>query len=132
MDSGLCIYQLVVWWNFNFLHNSQWITFSTQTHLVFTLFALVYCIIIIIIIIIIKRQAERLLSKACYVAMCPVGLQGADRSRQVYQLKQGTHVGCGLSTLFYITDITNSRAEPHFKASKRVIGELLKINTANW
>ena len=29
-DSGLCIYNLVVWSNFNFLRNSQWITFPTQ------------------------------------------------------------------------------------------------------
>ena len=25
-DAGLCIYHLFVWSNFNFLHNSQWIT----------------------------------------------------------------------------------------------------------
>ena len=30
-DSGLCIYHLVVWPNFNFLHNSQWIIFPTQS-----------------------------------------------------------------------------------------------------
>ena len=29
--------------------------------------------------------------------MCPVGLQGTFRSRQVYQLKQGPYVGYGLS-----------------------------------
>ena len=29
-DSGLCIYQLFVWSNLNFLCNSQWITFPTQ------------------------------------------------------------------------------------------------------
>ena len=40
------------------------------------------------------------------------------------QLKQDTHVRCGLPTLLDITDITNSLAEPHFKASRRVIGEL--------
>ena len=34
-DSRLCIYYLFVWSNFNFLHNSQWITFPTQTCLVF-------------------------------------------------------------------------------------------------
>ena len=32
--SGLCIYHLFVWSNFNFLHNSQWITFPTQLSLV--------------------------------------------------------------------------------------------------
>ena len=61
--------------------------------------------------------------------MCPAGLQGAVR---FHQLTQDTHVGCGLPTLFNITDITNSLAEPHFKATGRVIGELLKVITANW
>ena len=30
-DSGLCIYHFVVWSNFNLLHNSQLVTFSTQS-----------------------------------------------------------------------------------------------------
>ena len=64
--------------------------------------------------------------------MFPTGWQGAVRSRQVHQLKQGTDIGCGLPTLFNVTDITNSLAEPHFKATWWVIGELLKVNTANW
>ena len=64
--------------------------------------------------------------------MCPAGLQGAICSRQVHQLKQSTHVGCGLPMLLNIKDITNSLAEPHFKATRWVIGELLKVNTANW
>ena len=34
MDSGLCIYHLFVWLYFNFLLNSQWITFPTQSCLV--------------------------------------------------------------------------------------------------
>ena len=68
----------------------------------------------------------------CYAAMCPVGLQGAVHSCQVHQLTQGTDVGFGLPTLFNVTDITNSLAEPHFKATRWVIGELLKVNTANW
>ena len=33
-DSGLCLYHLIVWSNLNFLHNSQWITFLTQSCLV--------------------------------------------------------------------------------------------------
>ena len=64
--------------------------------------------------------------------MCPMGLQGAVHSHQVHQLMQGTDVGCGLPTLFNVTDITNSLAEPHFKATRWVTGELLKVNTANW
>ena len=64
--------------------------------------------------------------------MCPAGLQGAILSCQVHQLKQGADVGCGLLMLFDITDITNSLAEPHFKATRRVLGELLKFNTAKW
>ena len=65
-------------------------------------------------------------SNYCYATICPEGLQSAVCSRQFYQLKQGTHVGCGLLTLFNITDITNSLAEPHFKATRWVLGELLK------
>ena len=30
-DVGLCLYHLFVWSNFNFLHNSQWITLPTQS-----------------------------------------------------------------------------------------------------
>ena len=30
-DSTLSIYHLLIWWNFSFLHNSQWITFSTHS-----------------------------------------------------------------------------------------------------
>ena len=37
MDFGLCIYHLVVWSNFNFLHNSQWNTFPTQSYLILIL-----------------------------------------------------------------------------------------------
>ena len=33
-DSNLCIYHFIVWSNFNFLYNSQWITFPTQSCLV--------------------------------------------------------------------------------------------------
>ena len=29
--AGLCIYHLLVWWNLNFLHISQWITLPTQS-----------------------------------------------------------------------------------------------------
>ena len=67
-----------------------------------------------------------------YTAMSSAGFQGTVRSRQVHQLKQGAHVGCGLPMLFNITDLTNSIAEPYFKATRWVICELLKFNTANW
>ena len=30
-DSGLCLYHLVIWSNFNFLHISQWITIPSQS-----------------------------------------------------------------------------------------------------
>ena len=33
-ESSLCIYRLVVWSNFHLLHNSQWISFPTQSCLV--------------------------------------------------------------------------------------------------
>ena len=37
-DSGLCIYHLFVWSNFNFLHNSQRIIFPTQSWVVLSSF----------------------------------------------------------------------------------------------
>ena len=33
--------------------------------------------------------------------------------------------------LFSVTDITNSPAEPHLKATRRIIGDQIKLNTAN-
>ena len=60
----------------------------------------------------------RCLFTYCYATMCPTGLQGAVHSRQVHQLTQGTDIGCGLPTLFNVTDITNSLAEPHFKGTR--------------
>ena len=33
-DSGLCVHHLFLWSNINFLHNSRWITFPTQSCLV--------------------------------------------------------------------------------------------------
>ena len=32
-DAGLCIYHLFFWSNFNFLHNSQWMTYPTRSYL---------------------------------------------------------------------------------------------------
>ena len=55
----------------------------------------------------------------CYAVLFPAGLQDTD-------------IGCSLPTLFTVTDITNSLAESHFKATGWVICELLKVNTANW
>ena len=54
IDSGLCIYHLLIWSNFNFLHNFQWITFTfpTQSCLVLyyscanLLHSLIICLII--------------------------------------------------------------------------------------
>ena len=80
----------------------------------------------------VRSLSNHLTSVYCYAAMCPAGLQGAIHSRQVHQLTQGTDVGCGLPTPFNVTDITNSLDEPPFKAPRWVIGELLKVNTANW
>ena len=39
MDSSLCTYHLVVWLNFNHFHNSQWMTLSTQSCLIFYSFS---------------------------------------------------------------------------------------------
>ena len=60
MDSGLSIYNLFLWSNLNFLHNSKWITFPTQSCLVLYSFCvnlihslIVWLIVIIIIILLI-------------------------------------------------------------------------------
>ena len=57
--------------------------------------------------------------------MCPAGSQGAVRFRQVRQLMQTLAVVC--RTLFSVTNTTNTQAELHFKATGRVIGELLRV-----
>ena len=41
-DSGLCIYHLLVWSNFNILHNSQWITIPTQSCLITYIYIFIY------------------------------------------------------------------------------------------
>ena len=42
-DSGLCIYHLFLWSNVNFLHNSLWITFPTQSCLfLYSFYAICY------------------------------------------------------------------------------------------
>ena len=38
VDSGLCIYHLFVWSNFNFLHNSKWINLPTESCLILYFF----------------------------------------------------------------------------------------------
>ena len=47
-------------------------------------------------------------------------------------VKAGHTLAVVCRTLFSVTGITNPQAEPHFKATGRVLGELLKVNTANW
>ena len=60
--------------------------------------------------------------------MCPVGLLGVVRSRQVHQLKQAHTLGV-VCQRYLILQI--SPAEPHFKATRWFIDKLLKLNTAN-
>ena len=64
----------------------------------------------------------------CYVAMCPAGLQGAKFTNK--SRTQMLALVC--RTLFNITDITTSQTESHLKATRRFLGELLKVSTANW
>ena len=46
-DSGLGMYHLVVWSNFNFFENSQWLTFPTQSCLVCNIVVVVVTIVIL-------------------------------------------------------------------------------------
>ena len=49
--AGLCIYHLFVWWNWNFLHISQWITLPTQSFLALNFCAnLLYSLIMWLIV----------------------------------------------------------------------------------
>ena len=61
--------------------------------------------------------------------MCPAG---AVPSHQVHQFMPAPTLAVVCRTLSNVTDITNSRAEPYFKSTRRLLGELLKVNTANW
>ena len=70
--------------------------------------------------------------KYCYATICLSGLQGVVRSRQVHQLTKALTLAVVCRTLFSVIDITNSQAEQHFKATRRVIGEILRVNTSNW
>ncbi len=65
----------------------------------------------------------------CHATMCLLGLKGAVRSTN--KCRAPTLAG-DCQTLFNVTDITNSQAEPHFKATGRVISEMLIVNAANW
>ena len=62
----------------------------------------------------------------------PRGFAGCHSFPPIHQLKQGLMWAVVCQALFNITDITNSLAESHFKATRWVLGELSKVNTANW
>ena len=62
--------------------------------------------------------------------MCPAGLQGAVPPSPLVNAGHRRWLVCW--TLFSVTDTTNSQAQPHFKATGRVRGELLRVNTGNW
>ena len=51
-DSGLCIYHLFILSNFNFLHNSKWITFPTQSCLILYSFRanLLHSLIVLLVV----------------------------------------------------------------------------------
>ena len=58
-----------------------------------------------------------------------IGLAGYRSFPPSLPVKAGHTRGLGFANAIYITDITNSRAKSHFKATRWVIGELLKFNT---
>ena len=77
-DSGLCIYHVSEWTNFNLLHNSHWITFLTQSSMVLYSFcvSLLHSLIIHLFLLLIQidlnqlkiRDLINLMSKKTYSA----------------------------------------------------------------
>ena len=71
-DSGLCIYHLVVWSDFNFFRNSQWISFSTQSCLdLHSLCASLPTSVIMWLLV--SSLSLHNLHLLFYCAFCPVG-----------------------------------------------------------
>ena len=66
-DSWLCIYHLFVWSNFNFLHNSQWITFPTKLCLI-----LYYFCANLLHLLIMSLNISSLLPHNLYLQFCCV------------------------------------------------------------
>ena len=53
-DSNLSIFHLIVWLNFNFLHNFQWITFLTQSCLViYSLLLVCYIHLLLLLLVVV-------------------------------------------------------------------------------
>ena len=79
--SGLSIYNLFVWSNSRFLHNSQWITFPTQSYLVLYSFgaSLLYSLIMRLVVLFLSPHRLRLLiccvlSKFALTLLVPMAL----------------------------------------------------------
>ena len=68
-EPGLCIYYLVEWSNFNFLHNSQWITFPTQSFLVLYSFCTSLLHLFIIWLIVLSVSAHNLYLLFCCILL---------------------------------------------------------------
>ena len=66
-DFSLNIYYLVVWWNFNFLQNSQWIIFSTQSCLIVYYFFSSFLHSFIMWLIVFSLSSHKLHSAFCCV-----------------------------------------------------------------
>ena len=66
-DSGLCIYHLFVWWNFNYLHNSKRVTFPTQSCLVLYSFSSNLLLLLIIWLIVSSLSLHNLYLLFCCV-----------------------------------------------------------------
>ena len=69
-DFGLCVYYLILWSSSNFLHNYQWITFHTQSCLVFNSFCanVLYSLIKWLIV---SSLSPHYLLLFCYVLSIP-------------------------------------------------------------
>ena len=71
LQDRLCLYHLSVWSNFNFLHNSQWITFPTQSCLVLYSFCANLLHSLIMWVIVSSLSPHNLHLLFCYVLSIP-------------------------------------------------------------
>ena len=66
-DSELCIYHLFIWSNYNFLHNSQWITLPIQLCLVLYSFCAILLNSLTMWLIILSLSPHNLYLLFCYI-----------------------------------------------------------------
>ena len=89
VDSDPCLYYLLAYSNFNFLHNSQWITFPTQSYLL--LFSFGVCLLLSLIMRLTICQHSQILIS------CPIPSVSRFPLSHTYSCTSLVPVGCSYS-----------------------------------